>query len=292
MHPKFSFVAMRISKANIVGLAVAILWLATVNVPQNRSGERIPAMPKLLSQREQMKVRSEWLRQRLDTLLLPMMKRNGIDVWIVINEEFHADPVTEHIVPPIPVVGRRDFFVFVDRGDRLDRYAVVRYEEEQLKRFYNVTTPPRDKTAEALRKIIDERNPKTIALNFGGTRGAQGGLTHDGYKAIAEMLGSENEKKFVSSGNLLSEFFDTRLPDELDNYRTAVLVTDILTRRAFSNEVIKPGRTTVGDVRWWLMQQVNDLGLSTQTKDEDVIDLLERAAVFHRPHSRPSGSDR
>jgi putative phosphoribosyl transferase len=30
----------------------------------------------------------------------------------------------------------------------------------------------------------------------------------------------------------------------------------------------------------------------TQTKDEDVIDLLERAAVFHRPHSRLSGSDR
>jgi putative phosphoribosyl transferase len=30
----------------------------------------------------------------------------------------------------------------------------------------------------------------------------------------------------------------------------------------------------------------------TQTKDEDVVDLLERAAVFHRLHSRPSGSDR
>jgi putative phosphoribosyl transferase len=29
----------------------------------------------------------------------------------------------------------------------------------------------------------------------------------------------------------------------------------------------------------------------TQTKDEEVIDLLERAAVFHRPQSRPAGSD-
>ena len=253
---------MRISKANIVGLAASGILLATAVVPQNRSGEPTPAMPKLLSQREQMKVRSDWLRQRLDTLLLPMMKRNGIDVWIVVNEEFHSDPVTEYIVPPIPVVGRRDFFVFVDRGDRLERFAVVRYEEEQLKKFYNVIVPPRDKIGEALRKIIDDRNPKTIALNFGGNRGAQGGLTHDGYKAIAEMLGPENEKKLVSSAKLLTEYFDTRLPGELEHYRTAVLVTDILTRRAFSNEVIKPGKTTVGDVRWWLMQQVNDLGLS------------------------------
>ena len=40
-------------------------------------------------------------------------------------------------------------------------------------------------------------------------------------------------------------------------------MTDILTRRAFSNEVITPGKTTVGDVRWWFLQQINNLGLKT-----------------------------
>jgi Xaa-Pro aminopeptidase len=47
----------------------------------------------------------------------------------------------------------------------------------------------------------------------------------------------------------------------LEHYRTAVQVTDILTRRALSNEVITPGKTTAGDVRWWFLQQVNNLGL-------------------------------
>ncbi|MFN6963831.1 MAG: M24 family metallopeptidase [Pyrinomonadaceae bacterium] len=243
-------------------LFAVLLLTAAVAPAQNRSGEPLPAMPKLLSLREQSRVRSAWLRERLDTLLLPMMKRSGVDVWIVVNEEFHPDPVTPHIVPPVPMVGRRDFFVFVDRGDRLERFAVVRYEEEQLKSFYNLITPPRDKTAETLREIVDDRAPKTIALNFGGTRGAQSGLTYDGYKAVAEMLGPENEKKFVPAARLLSEFFQTRLASELEHYRTAVLVTDILTRRAFSNGVVKPGKTTVGDVRWWLLQQVNDLGLT------------------------------
>ena len=244
-------------------IAISILLAACLAgaIAQNRSSEPIPAMPKLLSQRAQMDVREAWLKKRFDTLLLPMMQRNGIDMWIVVNEEFHSDPVTEHIVPPIPIVGRRDFFIFADRGGKLERYAVVRYIEERLKNHYTVINPPRTEMAATLKKLVDDRNPKTIGLNFGGSRGQQNGLTHDGYKFLAETLGAENEKKFVSASKLLTEFFDTRLPEELEHYRQAVLATDVITRRAFSNEVIKPGVTTVGDVRWWMMQQVNDLGL-------------------------------
>jgi len=194
---------------------------------------------------------------------VPMMKRQGFDIWMVVNEEFHSDPVTEQIVPPIPMVGRRDFFIFIDRGDHVERIAIVRYLEERLKNHYTVMNPSRAETAAALKKIIDERNPKTIALNIGGSRGQQNGLTYDSYKFLAETLGAENEKKFVSAAKLLTEFLDTRLPEELVHYEKAVLATDVITRRAFSNEVIKPGKTTVGDVRWWMMQQINDLGLTT-----------------------------
>ena len=57
-------------------------------------------------------------------MLLPLMRQQKIEMWIVTNEEFHADPVTEYIAPPIPYVGRRDFFIFADRGgDKLDRIA-------------------------------------------------------------------------------------------------------------------------------------------------------------------------
>ena len=169
--------------------------------------------------------------------------------------------MTEHIVPPIPIVGRRDVFLFIDRGERIERIAIVRYLEERLKNHYTVLNPPRNEMAAALKKIVDERNPKTIALNYLGNRGQQSGLTYDGYKFLAEALGAENEKKFVSAAKLLTEYFDTRVPDELAHYEKAVLATDVITRRAFSNEVIKPGKTTVGDVRWWMMQQVNKLGL-------------------------------
>ncbi|MBA2380020.1 MAG: aminopeptidase P family protein [Blastocatellia bacterium] len=243
-------------------ITALIVCCFAIEAPAQSPTPSIPEMPKLLSQREQMEVRETWLRTRLGQRLLPMMKRHGVGMWIVVNEEFNSDPVTEHIVPPIPMVGRRDIFIFIDKGERVERIAMVRYEEERLRNHYKMVMPARDKFGEALRKIVDDADPGTIALNIGGDRGQQSGLSHDAYKFIAETLGADNEKKFISAAPFLTEFFDTRLAEELQHYRNAVLVTDIITRRAFSNEVITPGKTTVGDVRWWMVQQVNDLGLS------------------------------
>ncbi|MBX7055320.1 MAG: M24 family metallopeptidase [Pyrinomonadaceae bacterium] len=245
----------------IISFAISHLILITAVSSQNRSNDPIPKMPLLLTQREQMDVREQWLEKRLGGLLLPMMKRHGIEMWIVVNEEFHPDPVTEYLVPPIPMVGRRDFFIFIDRGERVERIAIVRYLEERLKKHYKVLNPSRADVAQALRRIVDERSPKTIALNYGGSRGQQNGLTYDGYKFLAETLGPANEKKFVPATRLLTDYFDTRVADELVHYEKAVLATDVITRRAFSNEIINPGKTTVGDVRWWMMEQVNKLGL-------------------------------
>ena len=250
-----------LSKKSFLALFIVLLF-STSFLGQNARPNLIFGMPKPLSQREQKQVRDEWLQKRLGTFLLPIMKRHGVDMWIVVNEEFKSDPVTPYIVPPIPMVGRRDIFVFIDQGERIERIAMVRYEEEGLKKHYQVIMPARDKFGDELKRIVDARKPESIALNIGGTRGQQSGLSYDSYRFLAEALGPDNEKKFASAAALLTDFFDLRLPEELQHYRTAVQITDSLTRRAFSNDVIVPGKTTVGDVRWWLMQQVNDLGLT------------------------------
>ncbi len=251
------------AKKSLALLFACFFLSAGLTFAQNKSWEKIPAMPRLLSQRAQMDVRESWLKKRFDTLLLPMMKKQKIDMWIVVNEEFHSDPVTEFIVPPIPIVGRRDFFIFIDKGDKLERYAVVRYLEERLKNHYTVLSQPSDQTAAAIRKLVEDRDPKTIALNFKGKRGATSGLTYDAYQYLADAVGNKYEKRFVSATPLITDYLDTRIPEELEHYRTAVLATDVITRRAFSNEVITPGKTTVGDVRWWMMQQLNNLGVTT-----------------------------
>lgn len=242
--------------------AVLIVTFASVASAQKK--QSIEPYPKLLPVRQQLEVREGWLKIRLDTMLLPMMRRAKIEMWIVTNEEFHAEPVVPYIAPAIPYVGRRDFFILADRGtDKLERIAVVRYDEERLKTFYQVINPPGRDIAATLKRIVDERKPKTIGLNMGGTRGATTGITFDAYKYLADTLGKEYSDRFVSAAPLIVEYMDTRLPEELEYYRTAVALTDIITQRAFSNEVITPGKTTVGDVRYWWLQQMNNHGLDT-----------------------------
>lgn len=244
----------------VLSSLVLLFVLSLPIYPQTTNGGN--TLPKLLSLREQQTVREAWLKKRLDTMLLPMMRKHDIRMWIVTNEEFHADPVTEYIAPPLPYVGRRDFFIFVDNGkDKLERIALVRYPEEHLKYFFEVLNPPGRDIASTLRRVVAERNPKSIALNMEGMRGATDGLTYEAYKFLTEALAPEYASRFVSAAPLIVEYMDTRLPEELEHYRTAVAVTDILTQRAFSSEVITPGKTTVGDVRWWFLQQVNNLGL-------------------------------
>lgn len=252
----------RIKRSLILVVSILSLFVWSIAIfPQTRKSSE--SLPKLLSVREQQAVREAWLKKRFDTILLPMMRQQRIDMWIVTNEEFHADPVTEYIAPPLPYVGRRDFFIFADRGgDKLERFAIVRYPEEALKRFFEILNPPGREIASTLRRIVEERKPKAIALNMGGTRGATTGITQDSYKFLSETLGPDYSSRFVSASPLIVEYMDTRLPEELEHYRTAVELTEVLTRRAFSREVITPGKTTVGDVRWWFLQQVNNAGLT------------------------------
>src|SRR4029078_2706675 len=117
---------------------IALLIVPAYALTQTRSNEPIPAMPKLLSLRQQADVRDGWIKKRFDTLLPAMMRRHGIDAWIVVNEEFHNDPVIEQIVSPIPTVRRCDYFVFFLSGDRVERFAIARYSEERIKNLFTL----------------------------------------------------------------------------------------------------------------------------------------------------------
>ena len=230
---------------------------------------------------EQIRVREDWLTGR-HALLLDMMRRHGVVMWIVVNEEFHDDPLTEFVAPPRPYAGNRDIFVFVDAGAAgLKRHAVTGFWEEALTRYFETDRDPKpwDK---AMKALYETYRPKTIALSIDSKRGVTRSLTRSSYDLLAEAMGPEAKARFVPAAELIEEYSDTRLPEEAPIYRTMVKLTESLARRALSSEVIHPGTTRVGDVRRWLFDRAWDLGVSLWFQPDLRVQRKGKAADMSR----------
>ena len=157
--------------------ALLFLWVSFVLVrPVHAQDLQEPA---LLPWSQQMAVREAWLEKR-HALILPMMRAHGIGMWIVVNEEFHDDPLTEYVAPPRPYAGNRDIFVFVDAGEAgLRKLAITGYAEENLKAVLRIAgrPAPPDKR---LPELWTRFKPAKIAL---GLRRAprRAALAHQGH---------------------------------------------------------------------------------------------------------------
>jgi Xaa-Pro aminopeptidase len=218
--------------------------------------------PKLLSWSEQTKVREEFLERR-HAALLALMRKHQLDWWIVVNEEFHDDPLAQAIAPPRPYAGNRDYFVFIDAGDKgLRRVAITGFSEESVARFFESPSEPRP-ADQVLPELYAAYAPKRIGLGISGRRGVMRSLTHDTYNQLSKILGPEATQRFVGVEAFVEEYLDTRLPEENAYYEPAVHLTEVLARRALSREAITPGRTTVGDVRRFLYDALWTAGVRT-----------------------------
>ena len=70
-------------------------------------------------------------------MLLGMMRRHDLDWWVVVNEEFHDDPLTPYVAPARPYAGNRDIFVFIDADEAgLRKVALTGYAEESVGTFF------------------------------------------------------------------------------------------------------------------------------------------------------------
>jgi Xaa-Pro aminopeptidase len=254
----------RVFTLRLTGI-LTILFVVACAPPDGREpfgSTTFAADVRLLDWSEQMAVRDGWLDTRHE-MLLPMMRRHDVDMWIVVNEEFHDDPLTEYIAPARPYTGRRDVFVFVDAGtDGLRKVAATGYWEETVARYFESPIDPRP-SADVLRELYETHRPARIALGFGGTRGMTRSLTHDSYEFLADAMGPEAAGRFVSAAPLIDEYLATRIPEEFDVYTDLVALTETITKRALSSEAITPGTTTVGDVRRYMYDELWRAGVRT-----------------------------
>jgi Metallopeptidase family M24 len=247
-----------------IAASVVLSVLASSAFAAPKPAAMPPALPPL---REQDRIRQEWLKARLDRVLPALMRKHGVAMWLVVCREYNEDPVFFSLVSPsIMAARRRTILVFNDRGPEkgVERLALGGGSNGGL---YEVYRDPDAENRElygqgqwvTLRKLVDDRKPKNIAIDVSQTHAFSDGLSVGEWEQLSAALGPWTNR-VVRAEDLAHEYVSTRIPEMLPAYRHMQQIVHALIARAFSSEVITPGKTTSEDVVWWLRQQVNDLG--------------------------------
>lgn len=216
----------------------------------------------VMTLKDQFELTDNMLEKRLDTLLPKLMKRTGIDMWVVLAREYNEDPVYTKLVPQlVRTASRLSVLVFTLEEDTVERLAVIKPHREMEKMYKRVWNFPHEKQYDRLKKIIEEKNPKTIGINVSSRCAMCDGLSKTLYDEFTEAMGEDIKKKLVSAEDLSTAWLETRLPEELARYeRISQLATDIIDE-AYSFNRIVPGVTTTTDLEWFIMGEINRLGL-------------------------------
>jgi Xaa-Pro aminopeptidase len=236
--------------------------------------------------REQAEMQQRWLKQRLDTILPPLMRKHAIDMWVVPMREYNEDPVFAAITAPETFAARRrTIYVFFDKcasagtgpsAACVERIAlggtsqggVFDARRSTQAAAGNVGRGQQaelwgDEQWQALKTVIEERKPRTIGIDRSTVFAFSDGLSSGELKGMSAALGEPWTSRFKDAEQLPVELLAARLPDEEIFFRRMQELVWSMTQTMFSSATITPGKTRTSDLVWWWRQRVNDQGLGT-----------------------------
>jgi Xaa-Pro aminopeptidase len=243
---------------------VTLLFVVLLQVAALAQTPALPPFPAsgVLSHRDQAAHVYRWISDRFDTVLPALMRREGIDMWIIVSREYNDDPVFRSMSPLTTFSSRRrTILVFYDQGDKgVERLSIGRFDYERL---FNVVATQNDAQWEGLRKVVEARNPKVIGINTSEAWNHADGLTANEKENLLRALGPAFASRVKSAEMLAVGWLEVKTAEETAAYRHVMTVAHKVIREAFSNAVVKPGVTTTDDVLWWMRQRVADQGLGS-----------------------------
>lgn len=219
----------------------------------------------ILSMKDRATTINRLLEDKVKNYLPEIMRREGIDMWVVISREYNEDPVIETLLPAEWLAARRrTILVFYDQGEgkELETLAVARYDVGSVfKSAWNKEEQPDQ--WKRLAEIIAERNPKKIGVNKSEYFGLADGIVATDYEELMNNVGGDYAKRVVSAEKVAIGWLETRTEAEMAIYPHIVKISHEIIREAFSSKVITPGVTTTEDVVWWMRDKVKELKLET-----------------------------
>jgi len=241
----------------------------------------------ILPERKRAEVMNEWLKWRLDHIIPELMRRERIDLWLVINREYNEDPVYLSLMPEPTMYARRtSILIFHDQGpDKgVQRLSGSYYG---TRNWYTGTWEDKTKKQfESLAEVIKKLDPKKIGINMSNNWAFGDGLSASLKEKLEKALGPELSSRFVSAENLCIGWLETRSPQELSVYRHIAGIAHDIIAEFYSNKVITPGITTTEDVVWWIRQKMTDLGLETWFQPSISLQRSKKDAAMYKDNPR------
>ena len=241
----------------------ASLFLILLFLIPNLSAQN--GYPEILSMKERAEVIDDLLEDKIQTVLPDLMRRTGIDMWVVVSREYNEDPVIKTLLPATWLAARRrTILVMYDQGEGkgVETLAVARYDVgKTFKKAWDKEKEPDQWNR--LKQIIEERNPKTIGVNQSDDWGLADGIVATDLQEMKSAIGKKYSDRIVSAEKLAVGWLETRSAKEMTIYPQIVRIAHKIIAQGFSDEVIQPGVTTTEDVVWWFREKIRELKLIT-----------------------------
>ena len=240
----------------------SILFIISLVVGCSKEAAFAATGDSILSMEARAETVDRLLSVRLRDLPEKLMRREGLDMWILIAREYNEDPVVMTMLPGTAhSARRRTILVFSDEGSHgVKGYAVSRYGVGD---YFQARWDPDEEPNQwqALADLISEKSPTAIGINVSSDFALADGLTYTEFQRLYSELSDEQKSKIISAETLAVAWLETRTEEEMKLYPSIVEIAHDIIEEGFSNTVITPGETTVEEVEWWYRDRIRELRL-------------------------------
>jgi len=205
--------------------------------------------------------------EKFDLILPGAMRDNKVDMWIHVVESGKKDPLALDLGgwfeyrawEPI------GYYIFTDRGgDRIERAILGGEDPDGL---YDIIGSGAD-----LRKFVEERDPKVIAVNMSTSLPIANGLSYTAYLKMTKALGKKYSSRLISAEKVITDFRVRRVQREIITFANACEIQRQIMEAGLRR--IKPGVTSREEIGWWAQDQLLAQGLCPSFE----------AATLHLPY--------
>lgn len=242
-----------------------MLFITILSYTQTRDIDKA-----VLTQKQQSELYNRNLEWKLDNVLPAIMRREKIDMWIIICFENSEDPVYRTLTTrPLDNARRLSVLIFQDSKDGFKKLSATWHGSAASGYMYENIFTDRSNGADgqftAVADYIRKADPAKIGINYHTETiddfSHANGLSHFHYEKLFNALDPKYQARLVSAKEIIMGWYETRTPWEISFFRHMTGIAHDLIKEFYSNAVITPDVTSTDEASWWIAERIKELKL-------------------------------